>query len=169
MPNNTFADRADFLDHIVLPLGFPSSRGADLYRAFWETGYVASQDEIGIGVKPRLQTSGMNTALVEGDPNVAGHHRAVMLSNPAMSVEEYDRWAGIVRNWVAGLSFEVRRAYSRKIRLERNVEDGIPLQILNDAIPAELLLTFRRPADFVIVIEKGLKRKRAIYSTKGIG
>ena len=51
----------------------------------------------------------------------------------------------------------------------KKVEDGIPLSKLHKDMPASLLFSYRRPGDFVIVIDPPAAGKRKIYTTKGIG
>jgi hypothetical protein len=41
--------------------------------------------------------------------------------------------------------------------------------ILSTSLPESILLTFRRPGDFVIVVESARRSKRALYTTKDVG
>jgi len=60
-------------------------------------------------------------------------------------------------------------AISRKIRETKRVEDGVPLSILSAGMPENLLLSYRRDAEWVMVFDSPVKNKRKIWATKNIG
>jgi hypothetical protein len=169
MVNTLFATREDFLRHVVTPLPLSRARSADLFQAFQESGHTARQENIGITIMPKLMGTNVYIALAEGAVDAYGQVQVVMLSHPSFSDDEYDSWVDVVREWSAAISLESRVAYSRKIRLLKKVEDGIPLNVLHRDMPASLLFTYRRPGDFVMVVDPPLKNKRKIYTTKNIG
>lgn len=169
MANTLFATADEFLDHVVLALPPSRARAESLFGAFRQNGYVARQDEVGITVIPRGLGVTWYAALAEGSRTASGFVPVVMLSNPSLSDEEYDSWVDVVRDWSAALPPAAMTAYSREIKIQKHVDDGIPLTFLNKSLPPSLLMSYRRPGDFVIVIDPGPNGKRSIFTTKNIG
>jgi hypothetical protein len=169
MANTLFANQEELLSHLVSLLPVSQARGAGLFRDFQESGYLARQENTGITVVPKLWGGTVWATISEGATDAHGHVQVVMLSHPSLDDDEFDSWVGVVQGWAANLPPQAQGAISRKIRLLKHVEHGIPLTVLHDGMPAGLLLSYRRPADFVLVIDSPVEGRRRIYTTKGIG
>jgi hypothetical protein len=169
MPNTMFASREEFLRHIVNPLPLSQGRGDELFRAFQDFGYLARQEEIGLSVLPVLAGGSLWGLPNEGIVDAPGQLKVVMLSHPSLTDDDYDSWVEIMRGWAAGLTHPVRVALSRKFRALNNVEHGVGAHVLHEGIPRGLLLSYQRPNDFVIVVDRPGKNKRRVYTTREIG
>jgi hypothetical protein len=164
-----FADEAEFLSHIISPTPLVGGRAAELFQRFQESGYLAIQEDTGITVAPKLAGGNLWNLALEDNSEAYGRVKVVMLSHPSVTDEEFESWLTVVRDWHSALSIEGKAAVGRKIARLKNVEAGVALDVLSGGMPSGLLLSYRRSRDFVIVIESGLKGKRAVYTTKGIG
>ena len=167
MTNTMFASADELLRHLITALPPSRAKADELFRTFQQSGYVARQEPVGLTVMPKLLGANFYVVIAEGS-DAPGQTQVVMLSHPSFSDDEFDRWVEIVQSWSAGLDVRTKTAFSRMIREKPKVEDGIPLSVLHKDMPATLLLSYRRPRDFVIVIDP-IPGKRKIYSTRNIG
>ena len=168
MTNTMFGSADELLKHLITALPPSRAKADDLFRNFQQSGYVARQEAVGLTVMPKFLGANLYAVLGEGSTDSPGQTQVVMLSHPSFSDDEFDRWVEIVQAWSAGLDVRTRTAFSRMIRDKAKVEDGIPLNVLHREMPATLLLSYRRPRDFVIVIDP-IPGKRKIYATRNIG
>lgn len=169
MANTMFGSSEELLRHLVTALPPSRTKSAELFESFRESGYVARQENIGLTVTARLWGGNLYGVLAELSPGAPGRVQVVMVSHPSLSDDEFDTWVDVVRQWAAALSPQTSDAFSREIKVMRKVEDGIPLSKLHKDMPASLLFSYRRPGDFVIVIDPPAAGQRKIYTTKGIG
>jgi hypothetical protein len=169
MANSMFATPEQFMNHVVTALPASKTRAAELFEGFQQYGYIARQEDVGISVVPKGLGINLYAVLAEGAKGVYGFVPVVMLSHPSMSDDEFDSWVDVVQAWSAGLPAATMTAYSREIKIQKKVEDGIPATYLNKSLPPSLLLSYRRPGDFVIVIDPAPGGRRSIFTTKNIG
>lgn len=172
MANTLFASREEFLNHVLSPVPLSRARGEELFRSFAESGYLARQEDIGMTVLPKFAIGTMAGAMrqmTEGAADAINGLQVVLLSHPAFTEDEFDSWVAIVHGWAAELPIATKAAISRKIRLMKNVEDGVPLATLSAGLPPELLISFRRPVEWVMVFDLPGKNRRKIWATKNIG
>jgi hypothetical protein len=169
MVNTMFADEKEFLRHIISPTPLVGGRREELFHRFQESGYLALQEDTGITVAPKLAGGNLWNIALEGNSEANGRMNVVLLSHPSVTDEEFESWLNVVRDWYSALSIEGKAAVGRKIARLKDVEAGVSLDVLSKGMPSGLLISYRRSRDFVIVVESGLKGKRAIYTTKGIG
>ena len=168
MTNTMFGSADELLRHLITALPPSRAKAEELFRNFQESGYIARQEAVGLTVMPKLLGANFYVVIAEGAADAPGQTQVVMLSHPSFSDDEFDRWVDVVQAWSASLDIRTRTAFSRMIRDKAKVEDGIPLNVLHKDMPATLLLSYRRPRDFVIVIDP-IPGKRKIYSTRNIG
>jgi hypothetical protein len=164
-----FADRDDFVDHLNTALFFSQARADEYFADFEDFGYIARQENTGLSVSPKLWGGNLAGALTEVSADAVGRVQVVMLSHPILTDDEYDHWVEVVQGWASGLPDQTRGAYAREIKLMKHVQDGIPLNVLHKEMPSNLLLSYRRPGDFVIVIDPPSPDKRKIFTAKNIG
>lgn len=172
MADTPFKTREEFFSHVVNPLPLTRAKGDELFHSFQESGYLARQEAIGMTVLPKFSVgsrAGVLRLMTEGEADALDGLHIVLLSHPSFSDDEFDSWVEIVQRWVVGLPGASRVAISRKIRQMKNVEDGVPLAMLSAGIPSELLITYRRGAEWVAVFDLPGKRQRKIWATKNIG
>ena len=169
MTNTLFTDREHLLSHLITPLPLSRSKGEKLFADFQESGYVARQEDTGLSISPRLWGGNMAGAMTEMSEDAPGRVPVVMTSHPSFSDDEFDNWVEVVRGWVAALPSQTRAAYSREIKLMKEVDHGIPLNSLHKDMPAALLFSYRRPGGYVIIVEPPAPASRRIYTTRNIG
>jgi hypothetical protein len=85
-----------------------------------------------------------------------------------MDDDAFDEWADILRTWAADLPSSTRGAMSRKIRELQRVDAGRSLSELSTRMPAELLFSYQRPTEWVMMFDPA-DGKRTIWATKNIG
>lgn len=172
MANSIFGSREHFLEHAVSPLPMTQARSEELFQWFRESGHLSRQENIGLTVIPKFAIgtgAGVLRLMTEGADDAVNGIQVVLLSHPAMTDEEFDSWADIVRGWAAALPVATKAAISRKIRETKRVEDGVPLALLSAGLPDELLLSYRRNTEWVMVFDSPIKNQRKIWATKNIG
>jgi hypothetical protein len=169
MANSLFATSDAFYDHVIAPRPVSQAARDAVLDEFTQRGYLARQEPIGISVIAKFMLGNIFTALSEGAAEAPGHVQVVMLGHPTIADEEFDSWVDVVQSWSRELPARTHVALSRKIRRLPHVERGVPLSILHEGLPGQLLLSYRRPGDFVAVIEGASSVPRSIYSTKNIG
>jgi hypothetical protein len=168
MTDTMFATPDELMKHLITALPPSRAKADDLFRNFQQSGYIARQEPVGLTVMSKLLGANLYVVLGEGSNDAPGQTQVVMLSHPSFGDDEFDSSVEVVQTWSAGLDIRTRTAFSRKIRELARVEDGIPLNVLHREMPAKLLFSYRRPRDFVIVIDP-LPGKRRIYATRNIG
>ncbi|CAD6003096.1 hypothetical protein [Agreia sp. COWG] len=169
MVNSLFATSDEFHAHVILPRPLVGEARDRLFEDFSRRGYLARQEATGVSVIAKFFTANFYAALTEGAADAPFHVGVVMLGHPTLSDEEFDSWVDIVQSWSAALPPRTAVAISRKIRQLRHVDRGVPLTILHKGMPEQILLSYRRPSDFVAVIEPEGTGLRSIYATKNIG
>ncbi|NQX27761.1 hypothetical protein HQQ81_10455 [Microbacteriaceae bacterium VKM Ac-2854] len=144
---------------------------AALYEQFRASGYLARQETTGVTVLPKfgMLMGGVFSLMPEGQADAPGQLPVVLLSKPSTADDEFETLAETVRRWSAELAPATRRAISNKIRDLKGVDHGVPATELSAALPAELLVSYRRKGDYVVVIDSEKKGHRRILQTRGIG
>jgi hypothetical protein len=169
MANSIFANRDQLLAHVITPIPLTDRGKTEFFEDFRQHGYIARQEYIGITVMPSLAGGSLWGFINEGNPEQPNQVKVVVLSHPTLTDDEFDNWVQVIRNWAASLDLDTLGAVSRTIRGQKAVDRGVSATHLNKDIPAALLLSYRRPSDFVMVVDTPTARKRRIYSTRDIG
>ncbi|SMG32568.1 hypothetical protein [Agreia pratensis] len=169
MATSLFSTSDDFFTHVIAPRPLTLAARDAVLDDFSHRGYIARQEPTGISVISKFMIGNIYTALSEGAADAPGHVQVVMIAHPTQTDDEFDSWVDVVQSWSAALPARTQVAISRKIRQLKHVERGVPLSILHDGLPDQILLSYRRPSEFVAVIEGDSTSHRSIYATKGIG
>jgi len=169
MANSMFSTARELVSHLNTALPVSQARGEELFREFQTSGYIGRQENTGLTISPKLWGGNLAGVLSEVSADAPGRVKVVMISNPVFSDDEFDHWVGVVQTWSAGFSDQTRGAWAREIKLMKHVDDGIPLSALHKQMPVNLLFSYRRSGDFVIVIDPPVPGKRRIFATKNIG
>jgi hypothetical protein len=166
----SFTDCDDFMSHVITPFPMSKGRSEKFYGEFLRSGYVAIQSETGLPVGAALWGADyVREPVPESRAEPKHFESLVMLSHPSMTDDEYFGWVEIVRSWLQSLPQRTVTAYLRKIEDMKYLDRGIPLRALNESLPAQLLFTYPRLSEHVIVIDPLTRSKRTIYTTKGLG
>jgi hypothetical protein len=169
MTNSMFATPDALMQHIVTALPPTRARAEALFDAFQRNGYIARQEDVGIAIVPTGLGINLYAALAEGSNDAPGFVRVVMLSHPSLTDDEFDSWTETVQGWTASLPAATMTAYAREIKVQKRMDDGIPITFLNKSLPSSVLIAYRRRGDYVIVIDPGPDGRRSIFTTKNIG
>lgn len=168
MTTGIFADRSDFLSHLhALPMS--QSRADKLFARFEAYGTVSAQENTGLSV-----SSDPKGGSIAGELSVAaaaGSRRmqVVMIRSYATTEEVFESWVGVVRQWSTEITDAARGAWAREIKNMKKVNDGIPLSVLHRGLPSNLYFTYRRPSEYVVLIDPPSRGLREIFATKDIG
>jgi hypothetical protein len=171
MVNTLFSSREEFLQHAVNPLPLSAARGEKWFQLFRESGYLARQEPIGLTVLPKFAVgtdTGLLRQMTEGAADAINGIQVVVLSQPSMDDEAFDDWVDVLRTWAGDLPPAKRGALSRKIRQMKRVEEGLPLSELSSGMPEQLLFSYQRHTEWVMVFDPA-DGDRTIWATKGIG
>jgi hypothetical protein len=171
MVNTMFASRAEFLRHANNPLPLSEARGEKWFQLFRESGYLARQEPIGLTVIPKFAIgteAGLFRQMTEGASDAINGLQVVVLSHPSIDDDAFDEWVDILRSWAQNLPVPTRGAMSRKIREMKRVDAGRSLSELSSGVPQELLFTYERRTEWVMVFDPS-EGERSIWATKDIG